>query len=185
MKPGEFLYSPLLIMPKVPSLLTATRALQFHTHAENHMKFLSDIPWLIRFFPHWKKHWNKILSIFWHRFHKLELHVDIKLLSDFQNHAHLTRNCLYLSTLWKSRNKELHFIPFFFQNRAIYKKSISINDISRPTVQRKTMLDYHCMCCCWLFTRQFLFLCSHRPNNENENIYPALASRTGERCVCP
>lgn len=32
---------------------------------------------------------------------------------------------------------------------------------------------------------QFLFLCSHRPSNENENIYPALASRTDERCTCP
>lgn len=51
MKPGEFLYSPLLIMPKVPSLLTVTRVLQFHRHAENHMKFLLDIPRLIGFIP--------------------------------------------------------------------------------------------------------------------------------------
>lgn len=126
MKPGEFLYSLLLIMPKVPSLLTVTHVLQFHRHAENHMKFLLDIPRLIGFVPIEKNYRNKIFSSFLQRFHELELQVDIKLLRDFQDHVHLMRNCLYLSALQTGRNKKLNFNPSF-SKIGLYIKSQSVS----------------------------------------------------------
>lgn len=52
--------------------------------------------------------------------------MDIKLLRDFQDHVYLTRNCLYLSTLRKGRNKKLHFNPSFFKT-GLYIKSQSVS----------------------------------------------------------